>query len=241
MKILNDFDKSIIRKILELEKSPGSLLVLGNVIDDHIYPDIYLQLINETECPVKISKEYFDKISNQYSSIGLSELTNYLHNLFVQITQLMIYLEKENYIIFSGIVDLDSLGSRTVDETYINYDLKDLELNKSIYRITRSKIIPQESLRLFVNNDFKTESEIKETKNFKLSRNVLIVTAIGVIFAILGLIITFINSKFPEPQKVIILNIDSLKNQKDTMLINIINKKEYLDKSSIDKSNRFKK
>ena len=59
-----------------------------------------------------------------------------------------------------GELNLKILGLKIGGFDYISYEIKDVDLNKLIYKITRAKIFPQKKLKDLVINKFKTEEEI---------------------------------------------------------------------------------
>jgi len=58
MKEFRDYEKAILNKIVEIEETPGGLNVLGNILDFELFPNFYIDLLSETNCPVIIRKSY---------------------------------------------------------------------------------------------------------------------------------------------------------------------------------------
>lgn len=211
MKEFSDYEKKILSKLVEVEETPGGLNVLGNIIDFELFPNFYIELKSETECPVRISKSYIDKISEEYGSLGINEVIKQLNNKLLYIVKLFQYLEREGQIYLAGDVDLQTLGS-TFDqsETPVGYQLEDKETISLIYHFARKRIVPTDSLIKFVKNGFKTDSELKAEREQRTTSKKLNWTAFGVIATIAGLIISstieIIKMNNDEPTKTEITN-----------------------------------
>ena len=191
MKEFSNYEKKILSKLVEIEETPGGLNVFGNIIDFELYPNFYIELKSEDDCPVSIAKSYIDQIAEEYGNIGISEVIKQLSNKLFYTVRLFQYLEREGQIYLTGEVDLASLGS-TFDqtETPVVYKLNDKETVSLIYHISRKRIVPKDSLIKFVKNGFKTDAELKAEREQKTTSKKLNWTAVDVIATTAGLIMS---------------------------------------------------
>ncbi|MCK5135918.1 MAG: hypothetical protein KAR19_09055 [Bacteroidales bacterium] len=99
MKEFSEYEKKILSKLVEIEEIPGGLNVLGNIIDFELYPNFYIKLNLETDCPVIIAKSYIDKI----------EIVNDKFNFEIDNDTLIISVELDK---FNDNLKLDTLTLR---------------------------------------------------------------------------------------------------------------------------------
>lgn len=227
MKEFSEYEKKILSKLIEIEETPGGLNVLGNIIDFELYPNFYIELKSDTNCPVRIAKSFIDQTSSEYGSLGINEVIKQLNNKLLYIVKLFQYLEREGQIYLTGEVDLSTLGS-TFDqsETPVGYELDDKETVSLIYHIARKRIVPVDSLVKFVKNEFKTDAEIKAEKEQKITSRKLNWTAIGVIATIAGLVFSnvmeIVKLNNQDPNKIEIVNDDlQFKVENDSLTIKV--------------------
>jgi hypothetical protein len=236
MKQLSDFEKKIIKEVIKIDNTIGGLNVLGNIIDDELFPNLYFELRSENNCPLMIEQTYLESLTNNFGSSGLSEFLKRQQEKFLLLVRLFQYLESENYIIFSGKIDLNQLGSITVGAKYVAYRIPDPEIVKLIFKFSKLVIIPTDSLKQFVKNGFKTDTEKKTLEELEINKQMLKWTARGVIFTGLGILLSSIiqlidlfgstdnNVKIDTPIN-IMLKVDSTSISglsKDTLDINIL-------------------
>lgn len=236
MKQFSDFEKKIIRKIIEIDNIPGALNVLGNIIDDELYPNFYFKLKSETNCPLMIDETYLKSLTDNFGSSGLSEFLKRQQEKFLLLVRLFEYLENENYILFSGRVTLTELGSKNVNSNYVAYSIPDSKIVELIFKFANLVIIPTDALRQFANNGFRTDTEKKTLDELEINKQMLKWTARGVIFTGLGILVSAIlqligmfssndnNVKIDNPIN-IIMKVDSSSLNgftKDTLDINIL-------------------
>jgi|GEM_PF-5169513 len=200
MKEFSDYEKKIIHELIRVDEIPGSLTVLGNIIDFELYPNFFIELKSEIDYSVYVDRTYLNTVANTYGSSGIGELIKQLNNRLLYIVRLFQYLEREGQIYFSGAIDISTLtlGNTlsTNERILLDKQFDDKEVINSLYNIARRKIVVTDSLKKFVKNNFKTEQELKqeiEQKNIeKQQRNIerqTKWTAIGILSTlILGLI-----------------------------------------------------
>ncbi len=203
MRDFSDFEKRLIRKILEIFSIPGGLSVLGNILDYELDPNIYIEVKSNSDCPIMIKRDYWEEITNKYSTIGLSELIKSIESKLLLTLMLIAYLEKERLILLTGELDLQYLGEKESSSEYNEYQLKDKKLKDLLYNYSRKKITPVEGLKKLVDNNFKSDEEIRIERQFELNRKSFYWTAASVMIAGIALIVSIINP-FNQPQKLII-------------------------------------
>ena len=140
MKEFSDYEKKILKELLRIHEIPGGLTVLGNIIDFELYPNFYIELKSEKDCPVRISKSYLENITQNYGSLGLNEIIKQLNNKLLFIVKLFQYLEKEGQIYLSSDLTFTALGSTfDVSETPVGYQLEDKETVSLIYHLSKRR------------------------------------------------------------------------------------------------------
>jgi len=224
MKEFSDYEKRLIQELIRVDETPGGLTVLGNVIDFELFPNFYIELKSETDCPVRISKSYLDSVANNYGPNGINEMIKQLNNKLLYIVRLFQYLERDNQIYLSGEVPLTQLGSSfDISETPVSYKLNDKDVISLLYTFSKRKLVVSDSLKRFARNDFKTDLELKqeiEQKNIERQQKHIErqtrLTAYGILSTlILGLITSipdFVNMfKEDKPIKIESVCCDSLK------------------------------
>jgi len=195
--IFKEYQKEIIQRILE-QNQKRYFCVIGNLIDNWVYPDIFIELINENNCPVHIRKSYFDKVAQEYGSAGINILISDLNDRFLDLIVLINNLKAEGYILFSGDFDLKQLGSKVtqiedgkeISPEYIIYSFEDKSVINSLYHFSKKRIKSTLKLEEYVKNGFRTKDERDaDTKNrrdkilYRISLFGLIFTAFGTIFS----------------------------------------------------------
>jgi hypothetical protein len=182
MKEFSDYEKKLLQELLRVDETPGGLTVLGNIIDLELYPNYFIELKSETKCPVRIAKTFLDEVTKNYGSSGLNEMIKQLNNKLLFIVKLFQYLEREGQIYLTGEFPFETLGSKfDVSETPVGYELEDAETIKLIYHFSRRKIVPADSLKKFIKNDFKTDTEIQSAKEQTNTTTKLNLALIGIL------------------------------------------------------------
>jgi outer membrane protein OmpA-like peptidoglycan-associated protein len=199
-----DYQRKLLEKIISFNKK-DDFCVLGNLIDDWVYPNIFIELISKTDCPIYIRRSYFDQIEKEFGLTGIKSLINELNDKLFELVVFLQRLKGEEYIRFSGDFDIKTIGSRTtviddgeeIKPEYILYTLEDKEIVTTLYEFARKKIKITEKLVEFQKNGYKTheqlEEEIKQKREEKAQKRdklfnrislvSLIITALGLIFS----------------------------------------------------------
>lgn len=217
------FEQKIIRKILDVFSIPGGLSVLGNVLEFELDPNLYIQLSSETECPVKIKLDYVNHLVDRYGTPALSQVVKELETKLLLTVRLIDYLESENLVILSGNLAITLLGEQEVGATYASYDLGDANLVRMVYQYSRKKLTPTQALTTLVQNNFKTDEELRLNREFQLNRNTVKWTAGSVMIAGLALVASIV-IPFCQGNKVTlddrtVHQLDSIVSQRDTIVI----------------------
>jgi len=182
MKEFSDYEKKLLKELLKVDETPGGLTVLGNIIDFELFPNYFIELNSETECPVRIAKTFLDKVTENYGSSGLNEMIKQLKNKLLFIVKLFQYLEREGQIYLTGEFPFETLGSKfDVSETPVGYQLEDEETIKLIYHFSRREIVTTDSLKKFIKNDFKTDAELQSAIDQSNTTTKLNLTLIGIL------------------------------------------------------------
>jgi len=189
MKEFTEYEKKILSKIVEIEEIPGSLNILGNILDFELYPNYYFELKSEDDCILIIRKVYLDEIARKYGNLGVTEIIRQLSNKLLFIVKLFQYLEKEDQIYFAEDIDISTIGTTFGgDESRARYKLEDKDTASLIFRLAKKRIVPTESFTHFVKNNFKTDAQIKLEKEQKKILRKINWTAFGVVVSLFGII-----------------------------------------------------
>jgi hypothetical protein len=227
MKEFSNYEKRILLELTKVDETPGGLTVLGNIIDFELYPNFYIELKSEDNCPVRIAKSYLDEITANYGTSALNEAIKQLNNKLLFIVKLFQYLEREGQIYLSGDFPSSTLGSTfDVRETPVGYELEDKETVNWIYKLSRKKIVPEDSLKRFIKNGFQTDLEIKNEQDRKRAERKIDLTNFGIIatliVGILASIPNFVQMfKGKETNKIIIVDTVNVKASRDTLNIKV--------------------
>ena len=241
MKQLGAYEKWIIKKIIEIDSIPGSLNVLGNILDEELFPFLYLHLRSSNSVPVMIDQNYITTLSNLGPG-SLQQFIKQLQTKIVLLVKLLEYLEKESYIIFSGSIQLSTLGSQIPGKTYASYNVPDPTIIPLIYHYSSVIIIPTDSLRKYVANGFRTDSELAADEERNTNKKMLFWTSIGVWIAGVGTISSLI-FQILEPDELKLKNpisvtLDPNCFNKDTISINIVDNGNSKSKIQVPVNNR---
>ncbi len=163
-RLFSDFEKKLMENIIELDEA-GSLNVLGNILEKHygqsyIPDNCYVDIQSETD----VSIQLLEKDAQNPDAIKNTNV--YVPKMLLNTMLLFEYLDKENLVYFMGDLELNSIGMKIEDADikYIKCDFFDDELKKLIYKYARKKIFVLESLRVLIQNNFKTDQEIRSKK-----------------------------------------------------------------------------
>jgi len=191
MRAFSDLEKKLIHRMIELDDKSGSLNVLGNILDSfygqsHLPDHCYVELKSPEDVSIQVRDEALEEKGLDWISSVDSEISKKL----LIVVALFEYLEKQKLVYFVGDLDLNSLGEVWSDTKYIKFEFLDDDLKPLIYKYSRRKIFVLETLRVFVNNDFKTDEEIRHDKEVSSISEQLKFTRIALGMTIAGLIIS---------------------------------------------------
>lgn len=188
MRAFSEFEKSIIKRMIELDENSGSLNVLGNVYDSFSkelsLPDYcYIRVVSEIDVTLQVKKKLIDK-----SSIDLKSFDDEVSKMLLTTVKLFEYLEEHGLAYYLGDLDFKSLGQVWSDVEYETCNFLEAESKALIYKFTRKKIYLTETLRDLVENNFKSEEEIRHEKNQESIKKQLKRTQIALILTFVGLL-----------------------------------------------------
>lgn len=193
MRAFSDLEKQLIHRIIELDDKPSSLNVLGNVIgsfygESHLTDHCYVSLKSPTDVSIQIRDEALQQNGLDWIRSVDSDISKKL----LIVVALFEYLESQKLVYLVGDLDLQSLGEVWVDANYTRCEFLDDELKPLIYKYSRKKIFISETLRAFVNNQFKTDEELRHEKEVSAISDQLKFTRIALGMTILGLLISIL-------------------------------------------------
>ncbi len=205
MRAFSELEKQLIHRMIELDDKAGSLNCLNNIIN-HFYgkshlPDYcYIELKAENNVSIHIKTDVLNKSDADW----LNAVDKDISKKLLSIVALFKYLETQTLAYFVGGLESNSLGTKWDETDYTKCNFLDTDLKPVIFEYARKKIFVSETLRVFVNNGFKTDEEIRQekeiltiAKQLKYTRIALVITFIGLISSILvpNLVVSNINIK----------------------------------------------
>ncbi|MBA0182535.1 hypothetical protein H0261_02160 [Pectobacterium versatile] len=198
MRAFSDIEKTLVRKMIELDDKSGSLNVLGNIINPlggHTgFPEhCYIELTSENDVSIQVKNHALEQNGIDW----IKSIDNDISKKLLTVVALFQYLEDEKLAYFVGDLDFKSLGEKWVDVEYTRCEFLDDDLKPLIFKYSRKKIFVSETLRLLEDNDFKTDEELRHEaeiasmgKQLKFTQLALGVTTIGLIASIMIPILT---------------------------------------------------
>jgi hypothetical protein len=160
MKEFSEYEKRILRELIKVDETQGSLTVLGNLIDFELSPNFYIEIKSEDNCPVRIAGSYIEKINAEYGDAGLNEKMKQFNISLLFIVKLFEYLEAEKLVLLTGEYPITTIGTTfDVHETPIGYKIEDKEIVRLLYYFSKKKIVPTDPLRRLVKDNFRSNSE----------------------------------------------------------------------------------
>lgn len=191
MRAFSDLEKQLIHRMIELDDKSGSLNVLGSILDSfygksHLPDHCYVEL----KSPKDVSIQVRDDALNENGLDWIRNVDSEISKKLLIVVALFEYLETQKLVYFVGDLDLKSLGEVWADTKYTRCEFLDDDLKPLIYKYSRRKIFVLETLRVFVNNDFKTDEEIRHNKEVLSISEQLKFTRIALGMTIVGLIIS---------------------------------------------------
>lgn len=188
MRAFSKFEQKIVNKLIELDGKKGSLVNLANVVEllysDGI-PDYYFIQVNS-------SKDVVLKIKNTENACDerrkMQDAEDNVSKVLIPTVLLFEHLEANGFAHFTGNLDFSSIGDESSDEVYTRCDFLDDEIKELIYKYTRKRIYLAESLRVFVNNGFKTEDDLRHERELDAAKSQLNITRLALLVTFFGLL-----------------------------------------------------
>jgi len=192
MRIFSSFEKQLLTKMIELDKEAGSFNVLGNLLDtfygeSHLPEHCYIKLISETKVDICIRADALNT-----NNVDLRNVDNDVSKKLLGVIALFEYLEKQKLAYFTGDNDLTTLGTVFANADYTPCDFLDAEIKPLIYKYSRKRIFVSETLKVLVENSFRTDEEIRHDKEMlsigkqlNFTRFALAMTTISLVISVL--------------------------------------------------------
>lgn len=187
MRVFSSFEKQLLSKMIELDKS-NSLNVLGNLLDafygeSHLPEHCHIKLISENEVDIYVKTDEFD-----HGNIDLKNVDYDVSKKLLGVIALFEYLEKHKLAYFMGENDFETLGTVNRNANYIACDFLDDEIKPQIYKYSRKRIFVSETLKVLVENSFRTDEEIRHDQEMLTISNQLRFTQFALVATVVGLI-----------------------------------------------------
>src|SRR5690606_24908640 len=135
MRAFSDLEKQLIHRMIELDDKPGSLNVLGNIIDSfyeesHLPDHYYVSLISPTDVSIQIRDDVIKKNGLDWIRTAGGDISKKL----LIVVALFEYLETQKLVFLVGDLDLKSLGEVSVKTDYTRCEFLDDDLKPLIYK-----------------------------------------------------------------------------------------------------------
>lgn len=193
MRAFSDLEKTLVRKMIELDSKSGSLNVLGNIIDSfygdtHLPEHCYVELKSESDVSIQVKNQALEQNGVDW----IRNIDDEISKKLLTAVALFQYLEDEKLAYFVGDLDLKSLGEVWADTAYTRCEFLDDDLKPLIFKYSRKKIFVSETLRLLEANGFKTDEELRHEAEvvsmgmqLEFTRWALGVTILGLIASVM--------------------------------------------------------
>lgn len=193
MRAFSYLEKTLVRKMIELDGKSCSLNVLGNIIDPfdghiHLPEHCYIELKSECDVSIQVKNQALENNGMDW----IRGIDKEISKKLLAVVALFQYLEDEKLAYFVGDLDFKSLGEKWADTEYTRCEFLDDDLKPLIFKYSRRKIFVSETLRLLEANGFKTDEELRHEaeiasmgKQLKLTRWALGITVLGLIASIM--------------------------------------------------------
>lgn len=193
MRAFSEFERKIIRRMIELDEKPRSLNVLGNILDSfydnsHLPDFCYISVESETDVSIQVKTEEL----NRHGVDWIQEVDGNISKILLVTVTLFEYLHESKLAYFVGELDFKSLGQVWADENYTPCDFLEAESKALIYKYTRKKVYLTETLKVLANNDFKSEEELRHEEVQRSTKKQLKFTQVALALTFLGLVASII-------------------------------------------------
>ncbi|MGI2114230.1 hypothetical protein ACRN9G_11605 [Shewanella frigidimarina] len=189
MRVFSSFEKQLLTKMIDLDQS-DSLNVLGNLLDtfygeSHLPEHCHIKLISETEVDIYVKTDELNQ-----GNIDLKNVDYDVSKKLLGVIALFEYLEKQKLAYFMGENDFKTLGMVYADANYTACDFLDNEVKPQIYKYSKKRIFVSETLKVLVENSFRTDEEIRHDKEVSTISKQLKFTQFALVTTVLGLVIS---------------------------------------------------
>ncbi|HGY4915452.1 TPA: hypothetical protein ACNU9R_005247 [Citrobacter freundii] len=193
MRTFSDLEKTLVRKMIELDDRSCSLNILGNIINSfngHTgLPEFcYIELKSESDVFIQVESHALEKNGMDW----VRGIDNDISKKLLTVVALFQYLEDEKLAYFTGDLGIKNLGVKCDSAEYTRCEFLDDDLKPLIFKYSRKKIFVSETLRLLATNGFKTDEELRHEaeivsmgKQLNITRWALGLTVLGLIISIM--------------------------------------------------------
>lgn len=166
MKEFSEFEKKIIRRIIELDDK-SSLNVLGNILSAAFaeFSEYYIKVESPAKCSVQIEEDYLlSLLSGADQTEMIKEILEGTSRKIFITVKLIEYLETHDIIYSSGESTLRDIGMKIHEGKYSDSTPFDSEISEFLYKYSSKTFLPSESLRLLIKNNFISDEEVRHRK-----------------------------------------------------------------------------
>ncbi|BBB66171.1 hypothetical protein UNDYM_1918 [Undibacterium sp. YM2] len=193
MRSFSALEKKLITRMIELDENVGALNVLANIFnstDESLrFPEhLYVALKAENDVSIYIKQD----VLNESGLNWLNEVEGKISRTLLRCVALLEYLEGERLAYFIGDIEIPHLGQLFDGAPYIESELLDPELQSKVYKYSRKRIFVSETLRMLVNNGYKTDEELRHEKEISSIEKQLTFTRAAVLISFVGIAISIL-------------------------------------------------
>lgn len=167
MRNLSQQEKDFITKLLSIANTSNNVFMANIVYGDLKNVDIYLDYEHQ-KVEYRFDKNLYDQ--NQHS---FSDFTRDFSWKIIKYFKLLKYLETNGMLFLyqeTPHEDNSRYGRLINNNPFIGADINDKDAVKLILDCSKKTIVINESIREYVNNDFKTKEYLKHFENLELSK-----------------------------------------------------------------------
>ncbi|MGE8535765.1 MAG: hypothetical protein ACN6OJ_14350 [Chryseobacterium sp.] len=167
MRNLSQQEKKFITELLRIANTSNNVFMANIVYGELTNVDIYLDYENQ-KVEYRFDQNLYDQ--NQYS---FSDFTRDFSWKIIKYFKLLKYLENNGMLFLyqeTPYEDNSRYGRLINDHPFIGADINDKDAVKLILDCSKKTIVINESIREYVNNDFKTKEDLKHFENLELSK-----------------------------------------------------------------------
>ncbi len=199
MRSFSDLEKSIINRMIELDKDPNSLNVLANILssfygDSPIPSYCYISVDSADDVCIQVRMDEVYK-RNKNNEL-LMEIRDKLSKALIAIVTLFEHLNESRLAIFTGDIECSTLGNYQKDMQYLPFDFLEEESKALVYKYTRKHIYLTEDLKILAGNNFKSEEEIRHNQVLQTTRTQLWHTQVALGLTFCGLVASILAPVF---------------------------------------------